>query len=99
MSPLMTAPASAENTSAAAGSARASVVTRFAPERRQSNAAMMTNAPITIQSTGSCVKKRMTVSKTLSMDGLYVKTVTTEELLKGIEETIKILKIFNDIEI
>ena len=30
---------------------------------------------------------------------LYLKTVTTEELLKGIEETIKILKIFNDIEI
>ena len=30
---------------------------------------------------------------------LYLKTVTTEEILKGIEETIKILKIFNDIEI
>jgi len=30
---------------------------------------------------------------------LDLKTVTTEELLKGIEETIKILKIFNDIEI
>ncbi|MGQ0377187.1 MAG: asparagine synthase-related protein [Nitrososphaerota archaeon] len=30
---------------------------------------------------------------------LYLKTVTTEELLKGIEDTIKILKIFNDIEI
>src|SRR3989344_4907899 len=71
ISPMMTAFWRTENRSAAAGSASASVHMRFAPERITSSAAMITNAPSTIQSAGSCVKKLMTVSKTPSIGKLY----------------------------